>query len=479
MSRFVDKKMHICFIQKQAFPYFGIMSLSGFLKENDIETDVLITNSEKDFISELRRIDPDVVGISALTMEHSWLRKTSQQIKNTFPNIPIIVGGIHAILYPEAILKIPEVDYVCTGEGEKTMLAFCDLIKNESNCEYIKGIGYKKDGEAVINEREPLLENISNSFEDRYIYYNRYSLLKDDELKQFIASRGCPYKCSFCFNEQLQNTFKTKGKYIRMKTPEHLIEEILRLRNISTIKSIFFADDLFTMNKKWLKSFAPMYKEKVNIPFMCVTRADHMDEEIAELLKWSGCHTVSFGIESGNERIREDILKKNISDEEIIKCAFILHKNGIRIQTSNMFCLPDETVDDAFSTIKLNVNIEADFVFSTIFMPFPDTQLATFCIEKGYLNKEFSFEHLPQSFLTKSILNLKEKEKIENIQRISYFLIKYPFLIKVSENLIKKYDFKKIFYPLLFIGTFLRYKEERKISISNAIRFLWRFKKSY
>ena len=472
--------MKVCFIQKEAFPYFGIISLAGYLKDKGIESTVFIANLEKNLHDRLKSIEPDLIGISVLTTEHTWLIEISRRIKSDFPDIPIIVGGIHAILYPKAILQIPEIDYVCTGEGELTLTNLCESIQNKkADVRGIKGIGYRKGSEMVINEGESLLDNLSGHFDDREVYYRQYPLFRSDELKQFIASRGCPYKCTFCFNEQLIDVFKSKGKYVRMKDPEHFIKEIQLVKESAVMKSIFFADDLFTMNKSWLRRFLPLYKEKINIPYMCTTRANLMDEEIARLLKDSGCHTVSFGIETGNERIRGEILQKKITNEEIINCGNILRKNGIRIQTSNMFCLPGETLDDALDTIRINIKIKANFTYSTIFMPFPETNLAKYCIENGYLKEGFSFKDLPKSFLTHSVLTLKDKDKIENVQKISHFLIRHPFLLVPIEWVVRNFKFKGLFYPLLFIGTFLRYKEERQISFLNAITFLWRFRKSY
>ena len=471
--------MKVCFIQKEAFPYFGIMSLVGYLKKEGIESEVLIASLEDDLNKALSEIKPNLIGFSVLTTEHGWLAQTSRQIKNTFKNIPIVVGGVHAVLYPESVLRIPDIDYVCTGEGEKTLVDFCDFIENGGDIRSIRGIGYRNGEVPIINEGMSLLENLSEHFEDREVYYRRYAVLKNDELKQFIASRGCPYKCAFCFNEQLMDVYRSKGRYVRMKEPEHFVEEIRRVKESLSAKSIFFADDLFTMNKSWLKRFLPLYKEKINVPFMCTTRANLMSEEIAVMLKESGCHTVSFGIETGNERIRKEILQKNVTDEDIIKCGNILKKNGIRIQTSNMFCLPGETLEDAFSTVKLNIKIKTDFAFSTLFMPFPETKLAKYCIDNGYLRKEFTFEDLPKSFLTHSILTLKDKGKIENVQRSSYFLIRHPFLLSHIEKLIRNVNLGKLFYLSLFVSTFFRYKEERQISTFNAMKFLWRFRKSF
>jgi radical SAM superfamily enzyme YgiQ (UPF0313 family) len=471
--------MKICFVQKQAFPYFGIMSLAGRLGAAGIESDVVITNLERDFISALKESAPDIIGISCLSTEHAWLKDTAERIKTTFPSTALMAGGIHAILYPETVLAIPAIDFVCTGEGEGTILALCSAIAEGSSVDQIKGIGYRRQGQPVLNGRETDVVDVNDSFEDRLVYYRRYALLREDELKQFISSRGCPYQCTFCFNQQLHRLFPAQKNRVRRKSPKHLVEEIERARATAPILAVFFADDLFTSSKKWLQEFVPLYRQRIGVPFMCITRADHLDDETGELLKRAGCHTVSFGIESGSEEIRTRLLRKQITDAAIIRCSDVLTRKGIRIQTSNMFCLPDETLEDALSTVKLNIRIKADFVFTPIFMPFPGTELAAYCIEKNYLPDDFGFEHLPQSFLRHSILALPDRKRIENVQRIAYFLVKYPALFRMAEPLVRHVRAAWCYYPFLFIGTLLRYKSERGISLAGAIRFLWRFRKSY
>lgn len=470
--------MKICFIQKQAFPYFGVMSLVGSLTDRQIECDVLITNLETDFIRTLKESNPDLIAFSALTMEHSWLQQTTALIKADLPAVPIIVGGIHAILYPEQIMTIPGVDYVCTGEGEETLPALCSALGTGGKLKEIRGGGYRDEDTVVINERAPLLADLTTYREDRMVYYRRYEILRNDELKQFIASRGCPYRCTFCFNERLHTLFPGEGNRVRMKSPPQLIEEIEAVRKIAPVCSVFFADDLFATNKTWLREFSELYRERINIPFMCLIRADRMDEETAGLLRNAGCHTVSFGVESGNEKLRTSLLNKNVTDDQIIQCAAVLHGHGIRVQTSNMFCLPDETVEDAFQTIRLNINIKADFVFTPLFMPFPGTRLATYCVEKGYLPQDFSFEHLPQSFLRHSILDTQDRVKIENLQRIAFFLVKYPTLFGLAETLVRTVTVTWLYTPFLYLGTLLRYKAERGLSWWGALKFLWRFRKS-
>lgn len=471
--------MKVCFLQREAFPYFGIMSLAGSLKTEGIASAVLIDSLERDTIASLRALAPDLLGISVLTTEHVWLRDIAKTIRRNLPSTRIVVGGVHAILYPDSILDIPEVDYVCTGEGENTLLSLCRHLQGEEDgLEKVRGLAFRKGTDYIFNEQAPFLE-LNNHREDRTLYYDRYPELRDDELRQFIASRGCPFKCTFCFNEEIRNKLKSTGSYVRRKTPNHLLEEISQVRAAYGMGSIFFADDLFTMNKSWLREFLPLYKKQIGAPFMCTTRADLMDDEIAALLKDNGCHTVSFGIESGSEKLRNELLGKGIMDRDIARCASVLKKHGIKIQTSNMFCLPGETLQDAFSTVDLNIAIKTDYAFATIFMPFPDTRLAQKCIQQGHLRSDFSFKDLPKSFLTRSILILPDKTRIENVQKCSFFMIKYPVLAPLFRKAITAIASRWLYYPFIFIGTFLRYKEERRISFASAVKYLWRFRKSW
>ncbi len=135
--------MKVCFVQKQLFPYFGVMALSGILKQYDHETDVLINVCESDIPSTLEAMKPDIIGFSVMTTEHRWLKEIVPKIKACLPHIPIIVGGVHAIFYPEDVLKLEGVDYVCWGEGEIAFPLLLErLEQGDKSAKRIQGIGY-------------------------------------------------------------------------------------------------------------------------------------------------------------------------------------------------------------------------------------------------------------------------------------------------------------------------------------------------
>lgn len=468
----------ILFLQRHPFPYFGIMSISAVLKKYELRTDVLIDSMEKDILKKICEISPDIAAFSVISTDHKWMIELSAKIKHC-RDTPIVVGGVHASACPEIIIKDPSIDHVIIGEGE---YIFPQLIEN------LLGRRAKKTIDGVISKDtkgEPhyvagnLIEDLDAlPFEDRSIYYDRYPSLRSLPLKQFISGRGCPFDCSFCFNAPYRNMLKGKGKYVRRKSPEYFIKEIKDAENQYGAQSLFFADDLFAMDLKWLSRFADRASKETLPGFMCTAMANLMTEDIARLLKKSGCRCVTFGIETGNEYKRNTILNKNVSDEDIKNCAKILKRNNIKVQTSNIFAFPGETIDDAFQTIRLNVQIGTDCMFSTLMMPLPKTRIEEIAKRQNMLPRGYDCTMLPASFHSKSIFNFKDVEILQNIHKISYIAMKLPKYEKLFRWLVtKKCD--RLFFILFAFSFIYRYKTERDISFFSALKTVWDFRKSY
>lgn len=211
---------------------------------------------------------------------------------------------------------------------------------------------------------------------------------------------------------------------------------------------------------------------------MCTTRANLMNDDLAKMLAEAGCQTISFGIETGNDLLREKILNKKISDKQIIECGQVARKYGIQVQTSNMFCLPGETLSDAYKTIELNHKAGTHLPFCSLFLPFPNTELANYCIEKGYLKPDYSFKDMPKSFLKESVLSLKDKENIINLQHLSYFFIRHPWLYRNFRWVVRFKIFNPLFPLFYLISSFLRHKEERRRSYMSTLFYAWQFRKT-
>jgi len=474
-------KPKIVFYQQYAVPYFGILSLAARLRNAGFKTDVVIQSLEKHPVDLLKRMDAKIIGISVLSTEHDWLIDTVKAMRREIPDAIIIIGGMHAILYPEEILSQTAADIVCHSEGEEVLLkTIAELDKPEPKWDSIEGLSYRDDkGVIRATRRAALVQFDDKIVEDRSIYYDRYPALSRDIVHRFFSSRGCPYKCSFCYNSKVQELFSEKGVYVRRKSVKNFIKEITLQCSKYPIKSIFFYDDLFTCDKIWLNKFLEIYRKEINIPFMCTTRADIVDENLAGMLASAGCRTASFGIETGAYGIRKDILKKNISDEQIIRCGCLLKREGINVQTSNMFCIPGETLDDAYKTIELNIKANADFVFSALLMPFPKTEIAEYCIKNNYLKPDYSLKDIRPSFLNSSILDMPDKNAIINVHRLAYFFVRYPLFYKICRKIVR-FSFLGIFFSFVFmLSNLIRHKQERGITLFSALRYGWRMRRSF
>ena len=149
-------------------------------------------------------------------------------------------------------------------------------------------------------------------------------------------------------------------------------------------------------------------------------------------------------------------------------------------QTANMFCLPDETVEDALRTIDINIKAKTSYAFTALFMPFPNTALCNYCIEKGLLKPDYSLNDLPTSFLITSILDIpkRQKESIKNVHRLAFFFIKWPWLFRLFKKVVYLNLLSPLFHYIFLFATVLRHKEERGISWWATIRYAWRLRKS-
>lgn len=452
--------MKVIFIQDIMFEYIGPMYISAVLKKAGHSVDLLIPNN-KDYLTELK--DADIIAMSCMSSGHNWYLDKAKEIKNKFPLLPIVFGGPHPTFFPD-IINNPNVDFVCVGEGEYAMLDLVNALQNKTDTEHIPNI-YTKSNRTEIR---PLVDINELPMPDRSIYY-KYDFLRKMPTKKFITGRGCPYQCTFCFNATFQDMYRGKGKYVRRLSPRKAIDEIKFVRdNYLPLKTVRFSDDTFAMDKKWLKEFLVLYKQEINLPFTYLLRAGELTDELARLTKEAGCISVWFGIESGNDIIRNNIMKKQVSRQQIIETAALLRKYKIKFGTYNMIGNPDETIENIFETIDLNIEIKTNYPGCTIFQPYPKTKIFEYCHEKHYIPNDFTPDDLSTMF-DKITLDIPHKDEVENLHKFFILLIKYPWLRPLVRKLIKLKP--NPFFKLVFMLCFAeRAKASFNVGFFDAIR---------
>lgn len=388
---------------------------------------------EEKLIKDIQLINPDIVAFSATTGMHSYYLRINQFIKKQLPRVKSIFGGPHPTFFPE-VIDSKFLDAICLGEGDNAFVDFVNALSKSSDFTNIPNIWAKSNGKLFKNDVRPLIENLDTiPFPDREIIYNFKSSYKNP-IKNFIIGRGCPYDCTYCFNHAYSELYAGKGKRVRLRSPENVLAEILNVKKTSPLEIVYFQDDIFVLSQQWLKDFLPAYSSKIKLPYHCHLRANLVTDELLKMLKNSGCISVTLALEAGNDQIRNQVLNRNMSKEQIFNACKLLHMHKIKFRTENMIGLPGETINTALETLKMNIKCRPAIGWASLYQPYPKTKLGIRCKEMGLYNG--SLDSIKPSFFEESILLLKDKRKIENLQKLFSLIVEFPVLLPLALILI-------------------------------------------
>jgi len=419
--------------------HLGIMYISSILKKNGHETDLVQTDLE-DYEKKIKDFSPDILAYTTTTGEHKPLIDINKKIKKTFPHLISLFGGPHPTFFPEMI-ESEGVDIICRGEGEFIILDLVNALKEKKSIDNIQGIWVKKDNKIFKNPMQPLTKDLDLiPFPDREIIYNHDKNLKEFGEKRILIGRGCPFRCTYCFNNRLSNLYGAEWDRVRKRSVSNVIKEVKEIIEKYPVEFIRIVDDTFIMcDKKWLEEFAEMFKKEINIPFFCNVRANLVTEDVVRLLKKAGCFSIFMAIETGDEKVRNTLLKRNMSDEDLFKACKLLRNADIKYGFYNMFGLPVENALEVdFKTLDLNIKLKPTMAWSSIFTPFPKTELGEYCIKHGYFDGDFDkIEANPKIGSVLKFKNKKEKRQIENLHKLFGITVEFPFLRPLTKQLIK------------------------------------------
>jgi len=387
-----------------------------------------IPRAVSDVVKDFR---PDVIGYTMMTGEHATLLELNRKLKQEF-DFKAVLGGPHP-QFSQHVIEEDGVDAICIGEGDIFFPQFIDRLNAGEEYWKTETFHVKYEGEIYRNSLGPLVEDLDSLPDpDRQVLYDAEPGLLLIGSKGFVSARGCPYRCSYCFNEEYNKNYKGLGVTGRFRSPERVVEEIVQVKKRYPLSVVSLGDDVVTLKPHgWLQEFSKLYKEKVNLPFNVTTRADNLREEDVKALSEAGLTYVWMGVETGDETAADEVFQRDLNNQTIISASNLLEKYGVKILALNIMGLP---VKDPFEvdmrTLDLNLKIKPALASCGLLYPFPGTTIEKFAIKGGYLSSENQGEFL-ESNKRSSLLNFHsktEKRKVENLQKLAGIIVEFPFL---------------------------------------------------
>ena len=343
--------------------------------------------------------DPGLIGYSCMSQQYQWACDVASAVRQKFPRLPQVVGGVHCTMVPDDVTADALFDFVCVGEGDNAILELVESLeqgRDSSACSNMRipasrvsfVMSLIRSGPKPLTLANQSIKNPVGAFPDLATLppkdYEIFDLDKLIEARNgwlgVITSRGCPYKCTYCFNKEIVDQYRADGAgtaktYLRHYPVDRVIEELQGLKSRhSGITTFIFDDDLFTLNRQYVFDFCQAYiKSGLQLPFVVNAHVQVFNDEMARALSDAGCFMVKFGLESGSPRVRKEVLWRTMTNDRMKTAFAAAHRYGLHTTAFVMVGLPTETREEIFQTLQLCAEAGLGRFRWAIFFPFPGT----------------------------------------------------------------------------------------------------------
>jgi pyruvate-formate lyase-activating enzyme len=255
-----------------------------------------------------------------------------------------------------------------------------------------------------------------------------------------LTSRGCPHGCTYCYNHAYRKLCEGKGPAVRRRSVDHVLEELHLLKR-SGCRFIRFMDDLFILDEDWIGEFAERYRREIGLGFSCLVRPDYVTEEVVSSLKLAGCYRVMMGIEAGNDRIRRQVLKRNMSFEQIIEAARLIRGAGCKLVTANILAIPGGTFENDWETLELNLRCRPSYASVSILQAYPGTEIHEYAHSLGMIDQH-QMTRLSSAFGFSFESDLKfrdegERRRIEILHKLFPWVVWMPWIAGLARRMVR------------------------------------------
>jgi len=371
----------------------GLAYISSYLKENGIE--VFLWDGTFDSVFELKvqvkDIEPDVICFSALSPDYAFVEALARELKS-ITNVPFVIGGYHATFAP---FNAGAFDFVIKGEAEYSLL---DYLQGKSLMTVVTG---------KLADVNKLPWSDHEMFKRHFTKQLNWESDNHKTSGVFLTARGCPFRCTYCSCDSMAKLYEEK--ITRFRDVDDIIDEVATITDRYAMDMVWFTDETFTVNKKRTIELCKKYRDSISVPFSVETRPDTVNEEVLVALKQAGCTTIRMGIESGVDRIRNGLYKRNMPRKKILDAFHTAKKVGLKTTSYNIIGAPTETVEDIRATIDLNVECGVESGKMTLLSVFPGTRMWDYCKEHGYkIREEYPENYYIDSNITHETLSVSQ-----------------------------------------------------------------------
>lgn len=411
--------MHVLFLEVDTESTWAVASIgpgfiASYLRQHGHQVSFLRVSVDMDagdVIRHIEGLEPDLLGLSLTSRQ--WLRGRAlvRDIRKEI-DVPVIAGGLHPTFSPEATLSSPGFDYVCLGEGEQAML---DLVRHLQGDRTPASRRSGPAGSLPMIDQTPgqapgqtpgqtsgqapdgVIPNIwarggarpplRRPFEpmDDLPFIARDLLDEHHGVVHMTTQRGCPFPCTYCAARMYNQLYQNTGEYGRRRSHRNVIDELLGLERDGKLSYVIFLDDTFTIHHPWVREFCQLFGREVGVPFSLHARVETVNQKLLLTLAEAGCQQITYGVESGSERIRRQVMRRPVTNQRFIDVFRWTREAGIHVTANYMLGVPGETRDDLQATLDLARDLDVlDFGYF-VFYPYPGTHLFQECREKGYL----------------------------------------------------------------------------------------------
>lgn len=411
---------------RPALPIGMIVVATETVRHNHEVKCVDLCFEEDNFEAIKRAIDnytPDIIGISVRNIDSlsflepvfylPLLKSVVISCRELIPQCKIILGGAGYTLIPEEVLEYSKADYGIVSGGEKPVPMLLERISKNETVEDIPGLVYRRgDGRVMINRPDYNLDLNEYSFPDRNYYDNRYFTFeystptgKLKTVETIQSKKGCVISCIYCNNPKIE------GPRIRLRSPNHLVDEIEKIQSEGKVKGFEFVDGIFNLPYNHAMEICKeMERRRINIPWTCMMNPGKVTHELVEIMARTGCHTIEFGSDSGSDKILE-ILNKQFTAADIRNAHELTRNYGIKVMHCVFIGSPGETKESLNMTFDLmddiapsEEKITTRVYFNFGFRIFDNTRLHEIALEEGVICKEDNLA-VPKFYISPTVIN--------------------------------------------------------------------------